>query len=342
MVNDMKNKKILLWGLICLVVLLLIGGGLFIILNKDKNNSEAKEETKQEERQKENSKRAKPLLYKVTKKGTDTVIYLFGSIHMADDRAYPMRDEIINAYNDSEYLAVEFDTIAYKGNMDQMTKDAQGMMYLDGTGLKDHVSEENYNKIVNYLKNNDSYMSMYDICKPVMFYSMVTSIIGNKSGLDSSKGIDEYFLTDAHKNNKKVLEVESADYQMGLFSRYSDRLFEVLTIYMIDQEKEGVQELIDLYEGWLNGDALAIIGETGEEIPEEAMDKYADVEEEMKAFNKELIEQRNNNMLRVVKKYHEDKKNTFVVVGAAHIVGDDGIAKGLEKAGYKVEVIEYK
>jgi len=338
----MKKKKGLIIGFLCLFILVLISVGLFFVLNKDKEELDSKEETKQEEKEEKKEPSGSPLLYKVTKKGSDTVIYLFGSIHMADDKAYPLRDEIMNAYKESEYLAVEFDTVAYQKDMSKMMDDVQGLIYLDGTKLKDHLSEESYNKIVDYLKENNSYMGIYEMYKPVMFYSLVNVVIGNKSGLDSDKGIDAYFLNDAHKNNKKILEVESSDYQFGLFSRYSDKLFEILTLYMIENEAEGVQELKDLYEGWLKGDPTEIISETGEEVPEEVIKQYGDTIKEIKTFNKELVDDRNKEMTKVVDNYFKEKKNTFVVVGAAHVVGDKGIAKGLEKAGYKVEIVEYK
>ncbi len=328
-----------------IIVLVLIGLGLFFFLNREtyeEDEEDTKQVEKQEKKQKNKDDKATPLLYKVTKDGSDTVIYLFGSIHMADDRAYPMRDEIMNAYQESEYLAVEFDTVAYQKDYSKMAEDVKGMMYLDGTKLKDHLSEESYNKIVNYLKENDSYMSLYEVYKPVMFYSLVNTTVGNKSGLDSNKGIDAYFLNDAHKNNKKILEVESSDYQFGLFSRYSDKLFEVLILYMIENEEEGIQELKDLYDGWLKGDPTEIISETGDEVPEEVIKKYGDSLKELETFNNELIDERNKNMAVVVKNYFKEDKNTFVVVGAAHIVGDKGIAKSLEKAGYNVEIVQYK
>ena len=339
----MKKKKALIWSLIGFIILVLIGVGLFFFLNRDTHKYDDEEESvKQEEKQEVKDDSATPLLYKVTKDDSNTVIYLFGSIHMADDRAYPLREEIMFAYYSSTYLAVEFDTIAYQKDMSKMVNDAKGMMYLDGTKLKDHLDEDSYNKIVNYLKENNSYSSLYEMYKPVMFYSLVNVTIGNKSGLDEKKGIDNYFLEDAHEHNKNILEVESSDYQFGLFTKYSDKLFEILTLYMIENEEDGVQELKDLYEGWLKGDPTEIISETGEEVPEEVIKKYGDSIKELKKFNKELVDERNENMIKVVDGYFKENKDTFVVVGAAHIVGDKGIAKGLEKLGYKVEIVQYK
>ena len=338
----MKDKKKLLWILVGLLVVILAGVGLFFVFNKDTKKDDEDSKTESKEVKKEEAEAtATPLLYKVTKAGSDNVIYLFGSIHMADDRAYPMNDAIMEAYNSSDYLAVEFDTIAYTSDYQRQTEDLKLLMYQDGTKISDHISKEVYDAMVQYLKNNNMYTSIYDVYKPALFYSLVTQISGNKSGLDSNKGIDAYFLKNAHKNNKNILEVESSSFQYNLLASFSDRFYEVIIMSSIVGEKLETEALKNMYEGWLKGDAKVLEQSDTDELENIDLEGYEDIKSEVKRFNEEMITKRNASMLKTVEGYFNDGKKTFVVVGAAHVVGDNGIAKGMEKDGYKVEVIKY-
>jgi uncharacterized protein len=56
-------------------------------------------------------------------------------------------------------------------------------------------------------------------------------------------------------------------------------------------------------------------------------------------YYKALIEDRNTGMVSKIEGYlnSEETHTYFVVVGALHMLGDDGIVTQLEKAGYTVE-----
>ena len=330
--------------LIGFVLLTTIGLGVFFFLNKDKESFE-EETTPIKEEQKEPEKKTievKPLLYKVTKDGSDNVVYLFGSIHVADDRAYPMKAEIMQAYNESDYLAVEFDMISYQSDLIAQQKDMKLLMCDQGMTLKDYLSKGTYEKTIKYLKDNNSYNSTYEMFKPVLIYSLVSNVANTKSGLDAEKGIDMYFLKLAHDNKKEILEVETSSYQYQVLTGFSNEFYDFLIRNSITFESLMVSNVKSLYEAWLAGDASKLgstfesdnVGE-GEEETKSLLDEYA-------VFNDRLINQRNKNMFITVENYFKENKKTFVVVGAGHIVGSTGLATSFTKAGYKVEIVNYK
>ena len=55
---------------------------------------------------------------------------------------------------------------------------------------------------------------------------------------------------------------------------------------------------------------------------------------------KTLLVDRNNNWLPKIEVFFESTEKEFVLVGAGHLVGDDGILKKLEERGYKVEQLD--
>lgn len=348
----MTNKKKILLGLVGLIGIILIGVCSFLLIKGDskeedkpkKENVEQKE-TKKEEEEKNNNDLATPLLYKVTKEGSDNTIYLFGSIHAADDRAYPMRKEIMDAFNSSEYLAVEVDTISFQSDMNAMVE-AMKPFVIDPTSgkkLKDFMSEEGYNKTIQYMKDNKIYNAVYESYKPSFIYTLLSNVYVEKSGLDATKGIDMYFLNQAHKEKKQVLEYESADFQFKLLSSFSDGLAEAMILASISEEKAQTEGLKVMYDAWLKGDAKALLSSASadEEIPEddELMKKYG---KELDDYNNNLIGNRNEDMVTKTEEFFKDGKNVFVVVGELHVIGEEGLANQLEKAGYTVEQVEYK
>ena len=87
------------------------------------------------------------------------------------------------------------------------------LMYTDGSTIKDHISEETYNKMVQFLKDKYMYNENLDIYNLYFFETMVTQAVVNNSKLASGDAVDTYFLKKAKEDKKHILEVESYQYQ---------------------------------------------------------------------------------------------------------------------------------
>lgn len=273
-----------------------------------------------------------PLFYKISDKN-NTTIYLLGSIHAADDTIYPLNDTIMNSFNDSDYLAVEVDTLSLQNNFDLSLKLAEKMMYNDSTTIKNHIGDELYNKMVNFLKEKKSYSSLYDNYKPVFFESLFENLIIDDAMLKSESGIDTYFLSLASENNKKILEVESAEFQYNLLLNTPLELDKIMIEEYIDNYDLNVSQMKDLYELWKKGDKEQL-----ENILINSESQNATEEEKklMENYNQSLIIDRNYGMANVLENYFEKKQNVFCVVGLGHVIGDEGIINLLQKRGYDV------
>lgn len=67
------------------------------------------------------------------------------------------------------------------------------------------------------------------------------------------------------------------------------------------------------------------------------MDEQDDVGS--KSLEKKLLDDRNVAMTGKMDEYLKGKEQVFVVVGAAHLIGENGIAKQLRDKGYKVDQV---
>jgi len=161
--------------------------------------------------------------------------------------------------------------------------------------------------------------------RPWMAAITVATLPLTKSGMEAGLGIDKYFLDKAVQVKKKVVEAESAEWQIKLLSGFPD---EVQEKYMASAlEEGGVEKVKRLQDVWMSGDAAgldALIHEKSS-TPD--------------AITRGMLEDRNPHMADVAEQHLKGKEIAFMVVGAAHMVGAEGVVKLLEKRGYKVEQV---
>ena len=327
-----KNKYLKLFITILIIIIFLVAGFfIYKTINKYKEK-ETSEETE--------IKTITPVLYKVTKEGSNNEMYLFGSIHMAESKdlkAFP--SYVIDAYNKSHYLACEIDETTLNTDMDQAQELALSMMYQDGTQIKDHLKEDIYNKLIDFLTKKESYVNVYEYYKPMFFYSLLSNVMSIDAGLSSEAGIDNYFIAKAKQDGKEVLEVESIKFQTDLLLSFSDSLYELMINETLDNYNESVSDLIDLYKYWKDGNVDKILELDDEEFKEK--DSYTKEQKKLiDDYNKKLILDRNNTMTDKAIEYFESDKDVFFMVGSLHIIGEDGIASKLQKKGYTVTLIK--
>ena len=325
--RDRRNNIISLIGFL-LVILLITVGGIFLLISSNKKLEE-----------KEKLEEITPLIYEITKEGSSNKIYLFGSIHQAKLNEFKFPDKVMNAYNNSHYLACEVDVIEYNKNVNQ-TEIANKMAYTDGTKIKDHISSDLYNKLDTFLLKRNYYLETLGIYKPVFFYVLVDSDITEDAGLDES-GIDEYFLRHAKQDKKTILEVETGDYQTNLILNQPDRLYEILLSESINNYDEQVENVKNLYKVWKKGDPKELeemlFREEATYEAKYSIEDYKLVEK----YNNELVDNRNKVMADKLMEYFEKNEDVFYMVGAAHLLGENGIASLVKSKGYNVVQLSY-
>ncbi|MFC3803741.1 TraB/GumN family protein [Cohnella sp. GCM10012308] len=259
-------------------------------------------------------------LWKAEKNGN--TVYLLGSIHVAQAQMYPLRAEIEAAYKASQYLGVEVDlTKTDDESIEKLIAD--NGMYKDGTTLKDHVSPETYQALVDILKANDMPTNTFDQYEP---WVVAQSIPTASEEYQANLGIDAYFMGKAVSDNKLIVPLESAESQLALFDRFSPTL-----------QEEQLQEAINAYSASSNSgmDALTRMWVTGDETALLALIKASAEDQE---YYKALVLDRNLTMSSKIEAYLNDDQNVtrMIIVGALHMLGDDGIITRLKNDGYTV------
>lgn len=271
-----------------------------------------------------------PLLLEVTKENTENKLYLFGSIHASDESMYPLPDYVMNAYKNSQLIAVEFDLIEYTKDLSSQMAFLSKFVLPNGEKISDYIDQEVYNQGVEILKNAGLYSPVFDVYSPMFWFSLMENAMIVDAELNEQYGIDNYFLKRAKEDEKDILELETAEYQYNLLSSFDYDTQVYLLKQSIDEYDEAKEELVKLHELYKKGNER----ELKKLLLEEEIDEYT------KEYNDKLITIRNQNMTKSLEEALAEGKNIFCTVGLAHIIGEGGIANLLEQQGYTVQTIK--
>ena len=294
----------------------------------------------------EPAEEAKPVFYKVTGANGETM-WLLGTIHVGDERTAHLPQEIYDAFNASDALALEFDMDAYTTALmeDEEAIQAyiQAMIYTDGTTLKDHLTDETlYEDTIKLLKATGNYnANMAELTKPVFQAQTIENYyMSNGYRLSSDYGVDMQLQDLAKEQEKEVLSVESGEFQMDMLSGFSDALQELMLKDTLEYGQAYYNySTVEMFEMWCRGDEAELI----EYLAEEEDD--SELTEEEKALYEEyenaMSSSRNEDMLTIAQEYLNSGKTVFYAVGLAHLLADDGLVNTLRDAGYTVELIAY-
>ena len=267
----------------------------------------------------------KGLIWKADSGGN--TVYLVGSIHVGSKDMYPLPKEFEDAFAAAKTLIVEVDI----NHLDMQKLQAMMLskgMYADDDSLWDHVSAETRKQVEQFCDKYEMPAMILAKMKPWLVGITAATLPMIKAGMDPNLGIDKYFLDKASQDGQKknVVEIESAEWQMNLLSGFSDAVQAKLLTASLEEANQSIERGKKIQDLWMSGDTAKL---------ETALHEDAGPPEVEKA----MLQDRNPHMADVAEQYLKGKEQAFFVVGAAHLVGKDGVVRILEKRGYKIQQV---
>ncbi len=263
---------------------------------------------------------AKHCFWKVeTKTGS---LHVLGSIHFLKKEFYPLDKVIEDTLAKSSVVVFEADP-GEADNMDQEKKMKFAALgaYTGGETLQDNISDATYKKLDNYLKESGLPVQLISSLKPWMVSLTISVLELQKLGLNPEQGVDRYIYKKAKKDGKKVVPLETFEYQMGLFNGLSKEDAENMLKQTLDESIKLKSLMNEMTDGWRNGDLKKLNGLV------EELAKYPEI-------YKILLVARNQAWLDKIEKLTAEGKDVLVVVGTAHLIGKDSLLEMLKKKGF--------
>jgi len=262
---------------------------------------------------------ASSCVWKVVGPGGAT-LYLGGSVHALRSTDYPLPPAYNHAFDASSRLACEVD--AKDLNVSGVSL-MQAGQYSKGDSLKNHVDPRTYDylrRLFALMKIPESKFSRY---KPWLLVILLDS--PSSQGLSEDLGVDEFLMKRAKANAKPIVGLESSREHSQIFSGLTDRQSEALLLLTFIPQEHGSQEYSRTMNAWRRGDADTLARITNESF------------RDFPSFGNRLLGGRNRNWIPKIEGYMRSGKTYFVVVGAAHIGGPDGLLALLRGRGYQIE-----
>jgi uncharacterized protein YbaP (TraB family) len=264
----------------------------------------------------------KSFLWKI-QSGTK-VLYLAGSVHALGADSYPLSVAYENAFAAAGTLVEEIN-LAEAEQLAAAPMLLSKGLYTDGRTFESVVAKDTATLVATRLKDTPIPAEMIRMMKPWMVMLMITAFEAQRAGLDAALGLDKYFFDKAKAAGKPVLALETAESQIDRFDKMPESLQEQMlrsTLSEIDGQRNSVAAMIG---AWRKGDAAML-----EKIALSSFDGY-------RGAYASLIVERNNNWIPQIEACMERPQPCFVVVGAAHLIGPDGLLVLLKQKGYRIE-----
>lgn len=264
--------------------------------------------------------RPTPIFHKVT---SDTAtVYLLGSIHVGKKGLYPLPNVIEHAFEKSDSLVVEV-------RLDAMTtlksaKILADARYPSGDSLKNHVDEKTWSLLA---AHPPMPIGMLERMHPWTVSLTVLAADLQRAGFDPSAGIDKHFMDEADQRSKPTIGIETVEDQLGLLGGLPDDQQAAMLREALEEGGKIGEQIEELAAAWSKGDEKGLEKKLREDWSKP----------EYQSLYKKMFTDRNLVMTEAIDGFLKQKGTRFVVVGAAHVVGDGGIVDLLKKRGRHVE-----
>jgi len=254
-------------------------------------------------------------------------VYLGGTVHLLRPTDYPLPAPFETAYAASDKLYFETD-IAGLNDVAVQARMLQELTYGDERTLQTILSPEAYNSLAAYAGQAGLPLQMMEKFKPGLLVSMLQVIEFQKLGF-TPQGVDAYFNGRAMGDGKPVGELEPIDAQIGFIANMGEGNESEFIMLSLEDMKEISVSMEQMLSAWRRGD--------NGQLAELFVD---DMKEQHPPLYKSLLLDRNNNWMPIIEGMFKEEGTEFVLVGAAHLVGEDGLLSLLEKKGYEISRVE--
>ncbi|MCI0627339.1 MAG: TraB/GumN family protein [Acidobacteria bacterium] len=265
---------------------------------------------------------AKSCLWKVTSK--ENAIYLLGSVHILKADAYPLSKAIESAFTGSKKLVLEVSLDAMNSPSAQQLILTKSLLP-EGKTLKEALSPETFRLVQQRAESLGLPMTALQRMKPWFLSLSLTVMKMQQLGYDAKFGVDKHFFDRATKETKEVLSLETPDFQINLLDSLPAKTQEASLLQTLRELDQFESEFDQIIRAWVLGNEKKL-----EESLLESFKEYPDVYEK-------LINERNRNWLPKIEAFLKDGNHVLIIVGAAHLVGRDGVIELLKQKGYAVE-----
>jgi uncharacterized protein YbaP (TraB family) len=256
-------------------------------------------------------------VWKVTS-SSGGILFLGGSAHALRSSDYPLPAPYNRAFDASSRLIFESDPKSMEAASKGLIKAGQ---YPKGDSLKNHVDPRTYSYVRRFFALLNVPEQKFNTYRPWLIGLMLES----PPTANYELGVEQFLKRRALTNHKPIAGLESVQEHMAPFVGLNDREGEaLLLIHFINMGRAnpGGGNILD---SWRRGDA-------------DALSRTMRVAfQDFPAFGDRIITARNRMWIPKIEEFIKSGQIYFVVAGAGHMGGSEGVVALLRARGYTVD-----
>lgn len=266
------------------------------------------------------------LLWTVT--SPTTTVHLLGTIHVGSKAFYPLPPAIEAAYAQSDVLALEADV----SDTASLLAIAPSFVYTPPDNLEQHVPAAVYRDTLAALRTLGIPAEAGRTMKPHMLSMTLTVVEAGRHGMDAALGLDLQLAQRAHRDGKRIVELESIAMQMGMMDGLAPDVQVAMLAETVRAVRDGSlgRELAAMLDAWLRGDAERL-----DRIVSDDLDRMPDAI--AASLKSALFDDRNDAMVERIATMLAGREVVLVAVGAGHMTGPGGLVELLRARGFTVK-----
>jgi len=264
-------------------------------------------------------KKKKSLLWKIENSKNEAPSYVFGTMHVRDQRAFKFKKVVEEKILECDAYAAEIDL----NEVDHMSM-ADSMDLPENQLLSDILKPKIYKKIDKIFKKIIGVPLLhFEHSQPILISNILTERL---LSADMPLSLDATLYEFAVENKKITLGIESFEEQLKILSKFSMD-FQVKSLHwMAKNFKKYRKQLMKMTAYYETADIQKL---------------YQATKKNTKGLRKILLYDRNLIMAERITALAKEQ-SIFVAIGAGHLAGQKGVLRLLKREGFKVRPILLK
>lgn len=265
-------------------------------------------------------------LYQVSD-GHHTLL-LFGTIHVGAPDFYPLEQRLTQALAAAPVLALELDPDNGAAMQSAVQRYA---LYPDGQRIQDHLDPALAQRTLATLARAGLPLQAVQHMRPWMLAMALTVQEYGHHGYRTDLAVDSHLASTVRAHGGQVVELESADRQMSLFSQLTEaEQAEFLADTLRELDDAALSRKLDLLvNAWRHADSTGFATALADMRQN---DSFA-----TRFTLKTLLQQRNPGLANGVADLLRQHDRAVAAIGILHLVGPDSVPHLLKKKGLQVK-----
>jgi len=251
-------------------------------------------------------------------------MYLGGTIHVLRRSDYPLPIEFDEAYAEADYVVFETDLSSENALILQKIL-TNKMMLPMGQTLSDKLSPQTYSELKRYLDSQGYLTVAFDRLEPWAVMLTLTQLKLSSIGVDQN-GVDSHYRNRAITDHIPQRYLENIHEQSALITEIGQGEEDVMILQTVADMKELHTMITWMVEDWRRGKIERLERELVQEMMSESPKMYHSI-----------LKKRNDLWMEKLLHMMKEEKRGFVLVGAMHLLGAEGLLEQFRREGYRVE-----